>query len=424
MKKSLIAFALTLALFSCRKDLINDMPAATTANDSKTSINVLADSTGSGDISELAESPLKRFLNTQLFDAPTDDNESFYDILDFPVNIVVKENQNGNTYLTSQGLNKVLLLTQKQNDAESQKFYLYRMPLTGLLYIQSNVNGQKKLVSAGAYTNNPNKTVLYVKDGTSLTGAAWTFLKGGINGDAHILQNEDVLGTDDPNNPWSVYRKVIGSENASDIYFDKYRNQGKQEFEVRPVDDFRLESIEYINDETARLTQMPDFVVNWNYSNGTSLEQSMTTAFSQKATKTSTFNRTTNISLSISTEIKVKVPFLAEGKINTTLQTSTSFAYGKSESQEDQQSYNFPIRIAPKTAVTATATVGRYNMDVKYIATMRGVRTNKMIKVRGVWSGVDCIDVKVTVTERPLTGRGPVKTVILKKIPTTPFKFD
>lgn len=387
-------------------------------------VQLKIDTITSGDISDPPESDLKVFRKKLLKGALDYDNASFDDFIDFPLNIVVKENTNGNTFLTSQGLNKELILAPQKRDDASQKFYLARMPLTGLLMLQTYVNNQKKLVSAGYYTNNPSKTILYAKDGTSTSGAVWTFRKAAINTSAHILENEDILGFDGPEpTMWNVYNKVIGCEGTNGIYFDKYRNQAKQEFEIRPVDDFKFESIEFENNASATLSQLPDFIVSWTYSNGSSLEQSMSTAFAKKAAKTSNFTQQTGLSLNVSTSGSVKVPFLSEFKITTSTTATTSFTYGKSESIEDQQNYNFPIRIAPKTNITAKAIVGRYVMNVNYTATLRGIKTNKLVKIRGVWEGIDCIDVKFVIEERPLVGSQVLRSETLNKIPSELFKF-
>jgi hypothetical protein len=349
-------------------------------------------------------------------------NSELYDLVDFPVNIIVKENPEGTTYLTSQGLNKTLIFKTKENNNSNQKFYLSRIPLTGQLAIWTKVNDVKKLVSAGVYTNAPDTKVLYVKDGTSPIGATWDFIKGQMSEESFILENSDVLESGNSGYWMDVYNCVIGA-NGKEVYFGKYLNRRTQEFAIQPVDNFTLKNIEYIIDGTETLEQIPDFAVTWYYINNTSVKQSMTTNISEKASRTSTFSNTSSVSMNVSTEIKCGVPFIASGKINTSIGASTSFTYGKSESQEDSRSYNFPIEIAPQTSINASLIVSRFNLNVKYIATFIGASTNKEIKIEGRWSGVDCTDIKVVLEETNIANHS-VKKVTLNGVPTQTFRMS
>jgi hypothetical protein len=290
-------------------------------------------------------------------------NSELYDLIDFPINIIVKENPEGVTYLTSQGLDKTLIFKTKENNNSNQKFYLSRMPLTGQLLIWTKVNDVKKLVSAGVYTNAPNTKVLYVKDGTSSIGSTWDFIRGQMSEESFILENPDVIESGNSGNWWDVYYGVIGA-NGKEVYFGKYMNQKKQEFAIQPVDNFTLKSIEYIIDGTEILEQIPDFAVTWHIVNNSSLKQTTSTNISEKASRTSSFSNSSSITVNLSTEFKVNVPFLASGKINTSVGSTTSFTYGKTESQEDSRSYNFPIEIAPQTRMDVSLTVSRFNMNV------------------------------------------------------------
>lgn len=151
------------------------------------------------------------------------------------------------------------------------------------------------------------------------------------------------------------------------------------------------------------MSQVPDFIVNWSYSNGSSVSQSMTTNFGSKASRTSSFTENNSFSLKVSTTIKAKVPFLASGQIQTEVASSHQFTYGESETLEDTRSYNFPLTVPAKTKIIATAKVTQFILSVPYIATLKGKNTGNIIKVAGVWEGVDLTDVDVIVTETDLT---------------------
>lgn len=181
--------------------------------------------------------------------------------------------------------------------------------------------------------------------------------------------------------------------------------------------------MEYDNPETGTIIKQPDFITTWFYSNNTSVQQSMTTGFSKRASFSSNWSKTTGGSLSVNTTLKVGIPIIAEGKITTTVNTNYSSTYGKSETMEDTQTYNFPIVIAPRTSVTATATVGRYLINLNYTAKLRGKNTGKLITLKGTWNGVSCTDIKVTLEQRNLDTNSVIATKVLSEVPKTLYKL-
>ena len=274
----------------------------------------------------------------------------------------------------------------------------------------------------GVYSNAPNVRVLYAKTDNSSTGACWDFNEGDVREESYVLENADAL-TQGPGGSWDVYRDVIGA-NDTKIYFDKYRTNAKQEFSVIPLDDFVIQSIEFYNDQSATLVKQPDFVAKWTYTNRTSVQQSMTTSFTQRATKTSNFSNQTSLSLNYSSTAKVKVPFFGEGSITLGSTLSESYTFGGSETKEDSQTYNFPILIPPYTTLNATATVKKYKLDIRYKAILRGANTGRQITIDGVWTGVDCSEVVGYAEEVSLT-RGVVTNSATFKInPNKEFSFS
>jgi len=410
--------ALLFLSAACQKELevVNPQTDHSTSYQAAPAKALFADTANLGTIVPIAESPLKKFLaskpkpRTMATQATTDLTAStLYDIANFPINLIVKENNTGSKFLTSQGVNNVLTFGNENTGNTNQRFSLSFMPLTGYVLIKT---ADDKLVSAGQYSNRPGVDVLYVKGDNSTMGASWNFMDGQVTPSSFIVQNADVLGWDGPEPTFgNVYNKVIGSQ-GNDIYFDKYRNQAKQEFEIRLLDDFEVQGVEYINDETATVTQIPDFMVDWTYTNGSSIQQSITTAFGTRASKTSNFSSRNSFTARVSTTLEVKVPFIAGGKITTDLTGVTESTYGTSETFEDTRNYNIPLLVPANTRITATASVTRYEMNVNYIATLRGKNTGKIIKVAGTWSGVDCTSINVNVQQTNL------RTHAVQKLPT------
>lgn len=402
-------------LTSCREMVIDDFSGGDPGSRSARKTALASDTSGWGPIIPLAESPLKRFVDQkskpQRITAADNDltPSDLYDIADFPINLVVKENNTGQLFLTSQGVNQVLTFGTENTGNLNQRFSLGILPLTGYVVIKT---AEGKLLSAGQYTNNPGVDVLYVKDNNDTYAASWNFLSGQVTQGSFILENADVLGFDGPEPTFgNVYNKVIGSQ-GNGIYFDKYRNQAKQEFEIRLLDDFDVQSIQYINDATATVTRIPDFMVNWTYTNGSSVQQSITTDFGQKASKTSTFSNKNTFTAKVTASVKVGIPFIANGQISTEITGATESTYGSSETFEDTRNYNIPLLVPANSQITATATVARYQLNVNYIATLRGRNTGKIVKVAGTWNGVDCTDIVVGVQQTNL------RTMAVTKMPS------
>lgn len=378
-----------------------------------------------------------------------DVTSTFTDLVDFPVHIIVKENNSGKKYLTRFPIDhpgyQQFAFENKYTDADASRagwtleeaegtqihnlridsygnLQIYSTPdyfigSSGTPYNFSSLAGIGKPVtiwpdSALSVTNYTN---LLVDNFQSDPLSSWRILSGATSHQgAYLLK---IVGNN----------KLLGCTLTGDItYFNSLYSTGRQEFEIRPADEFELINIEYINDAYATISQRPDFVTQWFYSNNTSVQQSMSTSFSQKATETSKFSQTTGgqISLGGSVSFKVGVPV---ANVNVTINTNTTLShsatYGKDESSEDAQTYNFPISIAPRTSVTATATVGRYLINLKYKATMRGIKTGKLLTVNGIWEGISCTDVKVAVVEKSLDTGEVLRSAKLSGVPKNTFKF-
>lgn len=96
-----------------------------------------------------------------------DKSSSFLELKDYPVNIISKENINGNFYLTTKGAGRSLVF-EKQNNSENQKFYLDFLPSGGgNISILTYINGEKYVLVTGYRGNDPNnKTILSKKSNT------------------------------------------------------------------------------------------------------------------------------------------------------------------------------------------------------------------------------------------------------------------
>lgn len=401
MKKIFYLFAFSVLLFSCKKDsTVQGSNAGKSlsalSKDQLTAIHAPGDSIVQLDSTKFPKKPktVQRLATTDIF-------SELYQLNGMNFYIQTKDTYFGKNTLQTQGKGKEVILAPYSSTNGNQLFYLRFLPASsGIPYLIYSTN-EGLPVGAGSYTSAPNKYVLYTQaaGSTSLFGFSWNFSMNSTS-DAFYFINQDILGSGG-SSPWDVFNYYLDATNGA-IGFARSNSSIAQQFNIVPNDVFKLESIEYINDATATLSQIPDFTTTWTYTNGTSVQQSITTSFGQKATKTSSFTNQSTITTKISTEIKASVPFFASGKISTEIGGSLQHTYGKSESTEDTRNYDIPLLIPANSRVTASATVTRYNMNVNYIATLRGQNTNKIIKVGGVWSGVDCTDIVVNTQQTNL----------------------
>ncbi|WDF54366.1 ETX/MTX2 family pore-forming toxin [Mucilaginibacter sp. KACC 22063] len=413
MKKFIYLSLITLSIMSCKKDVQLQKTDLSNKGDLKSnaklaSLSMIGDSIVPLDSTKFPKKPkkLKAMSTSDVFN-------DLYQLNGINFFIQTKDAYFSKNTLQSQGKGKEVILAPYSSTNGNQLFHLRFLPAsTGIPYLIYSAN-EEMPIGAGSYASNPNKYVLYTQaaGSTSLFGFSWDFAANATN-DAYYFINQDILGSGG-SSPWDVFNYYLDATNGA-IGFARPSNGIAQQFNIVPNDIFKLESIEYINDATATLSQIPDFSTTWTYTNGTSVQQSITTSFGQKASKTSNFTNQSTFTTKVSTEIKASVPFIASGKISTEIGGSISHTYGQSETSEDTRNYDIPLLIPANTRVTATATVTRYNMNVNYIATLRGQNTSKVIKVRGVWSGVDCTDIVVNTQQTNLKTLAVSKGVSIK----------
>lgn len=313
-------------------------------------------------------------------------HDEIYDLRELPIYITVKENPRGGLFLTSKGAGKELIMADYKND-DSQKFYVKVLPAsTGIPYLIYSYK-EDKPISVGHYKSDPSTYVLYTLNSTSgnFYGASWDFSFGKNIENSYVIQNQDIKGGGP--NYWDMYELVIGS-NINKTQMAKYMRLATQEFEFRPVEEFTIQSIEYVNDATATLSQKPYKVIRDGYVNAGDIQQTYTLQLSEEVSETSSHNKKTSASFSINTESKVSVPLVAEGKISVTAASSREFSYGTSQSTKRTILRSHPIIIPARHKALIEITLFENSIDLDYIATCRGNSSNRIIKIKGRWHGV------------------------------------
>lgn len=170
--------------------------------------------------------------------------------------------------------------------------------------------------------------------------------------------------------------------------FDPYYGDELFRWEFTPADIFEIESISYYQMPGDYISLAPDFVSDIIVENKTSLEQSMTANFAQKATIQSKFSETEGFSVTVKTGVGVNLCKIFNGSLDMTTVSSTTSSFENSETKEDSRSYSFPVKVPPFKKVKARVVVQRYNANISYRAVFKGIKTGKRLTLTGKWEGV------------------------------------
>lgn len=339
-------------------------------------------------------------------------HDDIYSLRDLPVNIIVKENiMGGGRFLTTQGTDQKIIFSNRKDNDKNQQFYIKVMPATtGIPYMIYSMQSNTP-ISIGHYTTDPDTPVLYLKgDDSSSWGASWDFYTGAEDGYL-VIKNNDIMGGGP--NYWDMYNLVIEASNG-EVKLSKYIGLGTQEFEIAPLETFSIQSIEFINDASAVVTQKPSKVLKDSFSNFGPVEQNYTLQISETVTETSSFTDKTSISLNISTSFKTKVPFLVEGEISTSLTSGYDYTYGESSSSTRTISRTYPVNIPSMYSAELSVALFEDTIDMNYIAVCKGDNSGRIIELKGVWQGVSVSQGNATLKLTPLNenGKAASKTFI------------
>lgn len=295
----------------------------------------------------------------------------------------------------------------------SQQFYI-KAPsaITGIPYLIYS-KATNTVLKVGAYTSDPNTKVLYADytDSNSSFGASWDFRKGTYSNNSFVIENQDLPQQGSSGNWMDIYYPAI-TVNDSKVSFSQYNNSPRQEFAIVPAEDFEVESIRYITDASAVLEQMPDIVYKDTYTNNGPIQQTHKFTISESYKETSNFQRKTSYNVNITTSFKCKVPFIASGEISTSVTEGQDFTYGDSEEHTKTINREYPIDVPAYHVAKLTLTLLKYNMDVEYVATCRGLTSGKKLEIRGRWTGIDVVETNAVVDVTPINGGKSTRVII------------
>lgn len=408
---------MTLSMSSCSKNegFLDVMDNEENLNSSLKSRSVVLND--SAFIEEISKTNLEKPANV-----PISARDLGIDgILETPVNISVVRNIYKDMYLKYNGLNQEITFSQFDSNNEDLKFLIHRMPLTGQYYFTPyRLSDNKYLLSSGHWVNNPSVpsdvNILYVKDTGNSLGTVWDITKGKSE-NSFVLYNSDLL-EQGPGGWMDVYSLALCCQDNA-VRFTKYTGLPEQEFKISPCETFQIVSLT-VDDDMSTISAAPSFVITKTFNNNGSTEQTFETGITERAKKTSTFNRNTSISTKVDTSIKVGA-FFAENKITVSVGNNYEWSYGSSEEHEDTRNYNFPLIVAPFKNVRAVLTVTRTLASMNYTAVLKGMETGTLITESGTWDNVDCTTIKIDLQETDSSGK-VTATRTLNEVPNGPVR--
>lgn len=324
---------------------------------------------------------------------------------EIPIYLQVQGNSDERRFLSATEKGKELTVETFKENSLNQQFYIKILPASsGIPYlIYSKKTGTP--ISLGAYKNNPDIKVLYTKNDASgsLFGASWDIKRAEYSSNSYIIENQDFPQKGNSGYWLDIYYSVI-TVNGSKISFSKYNKSPKQEFQIIPVEKFKIESVRFNVDNTATLTQTPELVYSDRFINNGPIEQKHTFTISKTYKETSNFIKKTSYNVSVTTEVSTSVPLVADGKISSTTSSGKEFTYGKSEEHSITINRDYPIVIPANYMGVMKLTLFKYNMDVEYVATCVGMSSGKKIEIRGRWQGVDVQKTEAVLDLTPING--------------------
>jgi len=337
----------------------------------------------------------------------TVNNDYYYmeQIEGIPVNIYLAQPYGSGKYIGIDIDNEVPSLKRQcvlksSNSSSFEKWILRKIDLRGSYYpcYRIDLVGSLPEPFQNPYTIGNDLEYLVVKNPDFFTypnetSCFFTFKKiENTNNEFYIYA---TCVTADENYPPFFFDRVAaeGIEEKSKIYsrisnsgdpFEEYQYRWK----ISPAELYDIVDIEYHMEPGDIISEKPNFITTTNVVNGTSIEQSMTATFTEKATESSRFSKTEGVTISFTSGTKVGIPNIIDSSLEMGVTTSESWSFEESESKEDSRTYTFPVRVPPRTTVTAQASVQMYEADVTYVATFKGRTSGREVVMSGKWQGV------------------------------------
>lgn len=346
----------------------------------------------------------KLWVKTRSTSSYSDLYEELHQLNQIPIYLQIIGNSSSKHNLKVNSEGEELTFEEYKDNDISQQFYIKTLPpSTGIPYLIYSKKTNTP-ISIGAYSNNPDVKVVYAKPSsdTSTFGASWDIRYGEYSKESFIIENQDYPRQGNSGSFYDVYYSVI-TANDSKVSLEKYEKSPMQEFQIIPVEHFKIESVTF-DTNASTLSNTPDMIFSDKFTNNGPIDQNHTFTISDSYRETSSFNKRTSYSVNVTTKFKVKVPFIANGEISTSVSEGQDFTYGETEEHSFSINRTYPITVPSNYTAQMTLTLSKYTMDVEYCAVCVGTVSGRKINIRGIWKGVDVQESDAYLKLTPING--------------------
>lgn len=195
----------------------------------------------------------------------------------------------------------------------------------------------------------------------------------------------------------TYYLYSVDAVNRGLLFGKENKTRGRNLWEIIPVETFEIIDVKYAQEVTDRVEPSLQFIraYNLNNINGPS---PLTHSFdvSEEFTESSTFGKTegltTTSKISNSASFNIGLPFIkGDGKVDTELTTQKSWTYseGKTVTNKKIIKDTFGYTVPPYTNIRINLNLMVYDLNVTYIITLKGNESDRIIKLKGKWEGVE-----------------------------------
>lgn len=192
----------------------------------------------------------------------------------------------------------------------------------------------------------------------------------------------------------SVKAYLYANGSGRELIFGKINNLDPRAiWEIIPVEDYEFVEAKYIPVLGEKFKPTPVVVTTKTIHNNSSAPLNYSTKFSEEVTESSTFSKTEGLSVTdkITVSAKVGLPVItAEGSISTEYTTTKNWSYQESNTLTNKRIMedNISITIPPHTSYFVDVFITTYEIDVKYVATFKGIPSGRILTLYGRWKGI------------------------------------
>jgi len=150
-------------------------------------------------------------------------------------------------------------------------------------------------------------------------------------------------------------------------------------------------NVKYSISEAKILAAPPETVGSIDLTNRSSVQQTASQNASFSATETSSWSNTVGAKIGVKTSFSCGVPFLADGKVEVSVEASYSYTWGETKSTTKVVGQTVSANIPANRQMKVTFVAQRASMDVPYSATFVTEFSNGTKKeeyITGVYKGV------------------------------------